>query len=116
VITISCGPMGQVKHFHTSRAAFVQNLSTGAAVSVAPNKSAWLAHGFMAFIAWGVHSPWAVEASLFRKYFGAPTWFHLHCAFNSAGFALTIAAFAVAVSYYNKEGNIHFNNSHARMG
>jgi len=103
--------------YHASRAAFVQNLSTGAAaVSEAPNKSAWLAHGIMAFIAWGALSPWAVEASLFRKYFGAPTWFNLHRVFNGAGYALTVAAFAVAVAYYNKEGNIHFNNSHARMG
>lgn len=103
--------------YHAGRDAFVQNLSTGAAAATeAPNKSAWLAHGIMAFVAWGVLSPWAVEVSLFRKYFGAATWFQLHRGFNGAGYALTVAAFAVAVAYYGKEGNVHFSNSHTKMG
>lgn len=107
----------QTLGYHAKTEAFVQNLSAGtAAVIEAPNKSAWLAHGVLAFIAWGVLSPWAVEASLFRHYFGAPTWFKLHRAFNSAGYALTVAASAVAVAYYGKEGGVHFSNDHTKMG
>ena len=103
--------------YHASRESFVQNLSTGAAaVTVAPNKSAWLAHGVMAFLAWGMLSPFAVEASLFRKYFGTPLWFNLHRGFNGLGYALTVAAFAVAVAYYNKEGGTHFSGGHQKMG
>ena len=105
--------------YHASRESFVQNLSTGAAtVIVAPNKAAWLAHGVMAFLAWGMLSPFAVEASLFRKYFGTPLWFNLHRGFNGLGYALTVAAFAVAVAYYNKEGAAHFNfnSSHQKDG
>jgi hypothetical protein len=103
--------------YHAKRDSFVQNLSTGAAtVTETPNKSAWLAHGVMAFLAWGVLSPFAVESSLFRKYFGSPLWFQLHRAFNTLGYNLTVAAFSVAVAYVKKEGGVHFSNGHTKMG
>ena len=107
----------QALGYHAARESFVQNLSTGAAtVVVTPNRSAWLAHGIMAFLAWGMLSPFAVEASLFRKYFGSPLWFQLHRAFNSCGYAFTVIAFAIAVAYYNKEGGTHFDLPHQKMG
>lgn len=100
------------------KARFDLNLSTGAGEQVAaPNRAAWLAHGIMAFIAWGVFVPFAVQSSLLRDLLPAgPIWFNLHRAFNAMAFVLTVAAFSVAVAYTNKEGGDHFENSHEKMG
>lgn len=104
--------------YHAARGSYVQNLSTGAsAVTTTPNKAAWLAHGIMAFLAWGVFSPFAVNFSIFRSLLPKGSmWFQLHRVLNSAAYALTIAAFAVAVAYYSKEGSEHFDGKHQRMG
>jgi hypothetical protein len=107
----------QTLGYHANRAAFVQNLSTGAAAAtITPNYAAWLAHGVVAFLAWGMLSPFAVGAAVFRKYIGNPLWFKLHRAFNSLGYAFTVVAFAIAVAYYNKEGGTHFDGPHQKMG
>jgi hypothetical protein len=104
--------------YHPGRSSFDLNLSSGSATEVSiPDMSAWLAHGIMAFLAWGVLVPFAVNSSLFRDLL--PTrlpWFNLHRAFNSTAFALLVACFSVAVSYTAKEGAGHFKNSHQRMG
>ena len=102
--------------YHANRASFELNLSTGSSDALqAPNMAAWLAHGIMAFLAWGVLVPLAVESSLFRSFLppGA-LWFKLHRFFNSFAFALTVAAFAVAMAYTDWEA--HFAGSHQRMG
>jgi hypothetical protein len=107
-------------HPGNARSSFDLNLSSGlvAEVSVSvPNMSAWLAHGVMAFIAWGVLVPFAVNSSLFRDLLPKRLpWFDLHRAFNTTAFALFVAYFSVAVSYTTQEGIGHFNNSHQRMG
>eukprot|EP00804_Cyclotella_cryptica_P017373 CCRYP_020238-RC/>CCRYP_020238-RC protein AED:0.13 eAED:0.13 QI:0/0.75/0.6/0.8/0.75/0.6/5/529/454 len=110
----SSPPLG----YHAARGSYVQNLSTGAsAVTATPNKAAWLAHGIMAFLAWGVFSPFAVNFSLFRSLLPkGSVWFQLHRALNSCAYALTIAAFAVAAAYYSKEGSPHFDGEHQKMG
>ena len=82
-----------------------------------PNMSAWLAHGILAFFAWGVLVPLAVNSSLFRDLLPkGPLWFNLHRAFNTAAFALFVALFSIAVSYTMKEGVDHFDNDHQQMG
>lgn len=71
----------------------------------------------MAFLAWGVFVPFAVQSSLLRSLLPeGPLWFNLHRAFNTTGFALFIAAFAVAVSTVIKEKGEHFSNDHEKMG
>jgi len=76
-----------------------------------------LAHGIMAFLAWGVFVPFAVQSSLLRSLLPeGPLWFNLHRAFNTTAFALFIAAFAVAVSTVIKEKGEHFSNDHEKMG
>ena len=62
--------LGNTLRFHSTRSPFDLNLSSGLATEVVvPNYSAWLAHGIMAFLAWGV--------LLFRDRFPkGPLWFN----------------------------------------
>jgi hypothetical protein len=96
------------------------NLASGAAeVRTEPNMTAWLAHGIMAFIAWGVLVPFAVQFSMFRGLLPKNKeglWFKLHRAFNGMAFSLTIALFAVAVAYTAKEKSDHFDYPHQMVG
>jgi hypothetical protein len=103
---------------HLGRSLFDLNLSSGFVEEVkVPNMSAWLAHGILAFFAWGVLVPLAVNSSLFRDLLPkGPLWFNLHRAFNTAAFALFVALFSIAVSYTMKEGVDHFDNDHQQMG
>ncbi|KAL7524891.1 hypothetical protein ACHAXR_000760, partial [Thalassiosira sp. AJA248-18] len=103
---------------HSKRQSVVLNLSSGASEAVsAPNKAAWIAHGVMAFLAWGVLVPFAVQSSILRGLLpkGA-IWFKLHRAFNATAYALSILIFAIAIATTHKEGGSHFQNSHAKMG
>jgi hypothetical protein len=111
------GDSTTIGYHGTNRSPFSLNLSSGesAALSVA-NKGAWLAHGICAFIAWGVLAPTAVNSSFYRSLFKGALWFKLHRFFNASAYALTITAFAIAVAYISKEGNPHWNTSHAKMG
>jgi len=103
---------------HTGRAPFELNLASGTSEELTvPNKSAWLAHGIMAFLAWGVLVPFAVQASLLRDLLPqGPLWYKLHRAFNATGFAFFVVIFAIGVAYTSKEGGTHFQNDHQKMG
>ena len=93
------------------------DLASGAAEAVsAPNMAAWLAHGFCAFIAWGVLAPTAVNSAIYRSLFNGPLWFKLHQFSNASAYALTVIAFVIAVAFVGKEGNPHWFSSHAKMG
>lgn len=106
--------------YHSAKASFELNLSSGASAELsAPNKSAWLAHGIMAFLAWGVFVPVAVQSALLRSLLPeGPIWFNLHRAFNTTAYAFFIVIFAIAVAYTQKEGGSgdHFQNGHQKMG
>jgi hypothetical protein len=104
--------------YHLGRSRFDLNLSSGFVEEVkVPNMSAWLAHGILAFSAWGVLVPLAVNSALFRDLLPkGPLWFNLHRAFNTAAFALFVALFSIAVSYTMKEGMGHFSNDHQMLG
>ena len=102
---------------HTARGPFGLNLSGGeSAAIVAPYKSHWLSHGICAFIAWGVLSPLAVNASLWRNLLPDALWFDLHRWFNQIGFTLCIVLFVTAVVTTNSEGSPHFKNAHQIVG
>eukprot|EP00584_Thalassiosira_punctigera_P010917 CAMPEP_0172547466 /NCGR_PEP_ID=MMETSP1067-20121228/16995_1 /TAXON_ID=265564 ORGANISM="Thalassiosira punctigera, Strain Tpunct2005C2" /NCGR_SAMPLE_ID=MMETSP1067 /ASSEMBLY_ACC=CAM_ASM_000444 /LENGTH=829 /DNA_ID=CAMNT_0013334551 /DNA_START=42 /DNA_END=2531 /DNA_ORIENTATION=+ len=103
---------------HIARQSVVLNLSSGASEEViTPNKVAWLAHGIMSFLAWGVFVPFAVQSSLLRDLLPkGPIWIKLHKAFNAIAYALSILIFAIAVVYTSKEGGSHFVNGHQKMG
>jgi hypothetical protein len=104
--------------YHSSKSSFALNLSIGLLEEVkVSNKKVWIAHGVMAFLAWGVLVPISVNASLFRGILPKGSlWFNLHRFFNTAAFALLIALFSIAVSYTTKEGRSHFSSSHGRIG
>ena len=104
--------------YHLGRSRFDLNLSSGFVEEVkVPNMSAWLTHGILAFSAWGVLVPLAVNSALFRDLLPkGPLWFNLHRAFNTAAFALFVALFSIAVSYTMKEGMGHFSNDHQMLG
>jgi hypothetical protein len=96
------------------------NISSGLVEArYAPNMTAWAAHGIMAFIAWGVLVPFAVQFSMFRGLLPKgkeSLWFKLHMAFNGTAFTLTVALFAIAVAYTAKEGGEHFDYKHQKVG
>jgi hypothetical protein len=104
--------------YHPGRSIFDLNLSSGFVEEAkAPNMSVWFVHGILAFLAWGVLVPSAVNSSLFRELFpkGA-IWFSFHRAFNITAFALFVVLFSIAVSYTTKEGTDHFDDEHQKMG
>jgi len=103
--------------YHTKKLSFSIDLSSGAAEEKAiPFMSVWLAHGIIAFIAWGVLVPTAVQSAIMRSLFKGPLWFKLHQYINATAMALTVAVFAIGVAVTSKEGAVHFENSHERMG
>ena len=114
--------------YHQSRSPFAISLSTGLAQEIrVPNMTAWLVHGILAFVAWGVLIPFAIDSSLFRSMFMSPKkqgssgsssslWFNLHRTLNTTAFALFIALFSIAVAVTAKEGGDHFFNSHEKVG
>ena len=121
--------------YHQSRSPFVISLSATGGLAQAqevkvPNMTAWLVHGILAFVAWGVLIPTAINSSLFRRMLpnnnnkdgsaavATPSsmWFNLHRALNTIAFALFIALFSIAVAVTAKEGGNHFFNSHEKVG
>lgn len=102
----------------TARKSFSLNLSTGVAATLqAANRAKWLAHGVMAFLAWGVCVPIAISSSLLRQLLPkGPAWFLSHRFFNSLCYALFIAFFILAVVTVNNEGATHWFGPHQKMG
>eukprot|EP00986_Skeletonema_menzelii_P004801 scaffold1680_cov139-Skeletonema_menzelii.AAC.8 len=88
-------------------------------------KNAWMAHGILAFLAWGVCAPLAISAAVLRdldwnklpfKEFLAKFWLHAHAGLNSLNYIFTVVAFAVAVKNTSREMDDHFDHTHPRMG
>ena len=65
----------------------------------------WLAHGVLAFLAWGVLFPCSVNASLLRDVLPkGPLWFNFHRNSSVAAFALFVALFCIAVYTPRRKG------------
>lgn len=88
-------------------------------------QNAWMAHGILAFVAWGVCAPLAISAAVLRdlewsrlpfKEFLAKFWLHTHAGLNSLNYIFTVVAFAVAVKNTSSEMDDHFDHTHPRMG
>lgn len=103
---------------HIARQSVVLNLASGASEEVRiPNRAAWIVHGVLAFLAWGVLVPFAVQASLLRALLPkGPLWMKIHKLFNTTSYALFVLTFVVSIVYTAKEGGRHFSNGHQRMG
>ncbi len=95
-------------------------------------KSAWIAHGIMAFLAFGLFVPTAISSALLRNCtlppFCGPRmedirkkvltkyWLYVHMIFNTTAAAFTVIVFSVAVSNTNREGSAHWDCAHSKMG
>ena len=101
-----------------ARKSFQLNLSTGVAATLqAANRAKWLAHGVMAFLAWGVCVPFAISSSLIRDLFPkGPIWFYLHRTLNSLSYLLFIALFVLAVLTVSSQGATHWFGPHQKLG
>lgn len=101
-------------------------------VSSKSMKSAWLAHGIMAFLAFGIFVPTAISSAVLRNC-TLPTicgtrlenmrstllskyWLYIHMGFNTTAAAFTVIVFSVAVSNISKDGGPHWETAHAKMG
>lgn len=90
-------------------------------------RSAWLAHGIMGFLAWGVFAPLAVTTAIMRDC-PVPTvlkgiarrisekWLYIHVGLNTFAYTVTLVLFSVAVSSINKEDHEHWEHPHSKMG
>ncbi|KAL7442538.1 hypothetical protein ACHAXH_009818, partial [Discostella pseudostelligera] len=95
-------------------------------------KSAWLAHGIMAFLAFGIFVPTAISSAVLRNctlptIFGtrlenmrstllSKYWLYIHMGLNSTAATFTVIVFSVAVSNISKDGGPHWETAHAKMG
>ena len=97
-------------------------------------KSAWLAHGILAFLAFGIFVPTAISSALLRNctlpnsFCGirleemrnkvlTKYWLYIHMGFNTTAAAFTVIVFSVAVSNINREGGYsHWMTAHSKMG
>jgi hypothetical protein len=89
----------------------------------------WIAHGALAFVAWGMLVPLAMSIAIssrdvpppslgrraFVNYVGVD-WLRLHVRFNVLACAITIFVFAFAVINVHREGSDHFDNGHSKVG
>ncbi len=94
-------------------------------ISIKSAKNAWMAHGILAFLAWGVCAPMAISAAVLRdldwdrlpfKNFLSKFWLYAHAGLNSLNYIFTVAAFSVAVKTMSTEGHDHFDHAHPKMG
>jgi len=77
------------------------------------DNSLWVAHGIIAYIAWGIACPMAILAGLFRKYIpGAGMWYEIHRGLQSFVLLLTIISVAIAIAALNKETPSNLSASH----
>ena len=102
-------------------------------------RNAWMAHGILAFLAWGLCAPLAISAAVLRdldlaplwnklpfinavekkyifKEFLAKFWLYTHAGLNSLNYIFTVVAFSIAVSTTSREVDAHFDDRHPRMG
>jgi hypothetical protein len=89
------------------------NVSAGD--SEPPNKSLWIAHGILMFIAWGILLPIGIGCSMVRRLVpGNGMWFQIHRICNGTAFLLMTAGFGIAVHNVNEAGTEHFSESRHR--
>jgi len=94
------------------------------------NKSAWLAHGILAFIAWGLLAPTAITTAIMRDieipdrfmkvklYLSKlkEKWLFVHITLNTLACVITMLVFIVAVLNVNHENGYHWLYAHNKMG
>ena len=90
-------------------------------------KSRWLAHGIMAFLAFGVFAPLAITTAILRDCYVPARrknfmskftnrWLYVHVVLNTLTYFFTLVIFSVAVSTINIEKDSHWEHPHSKMG
>ncbi|CAJ1963679.1 unnamed protein product [Cylindrotheca closterium] len=108
--------------YHSVRGSF--SLSGKA---VGRDNSLWIAHGCLAYVAWGVICPLAILAGLLRKWIpGGPSmWYEIHRTLQSLVVLLTLIAIIIAIVALNQDtpdnssaGHFQpdFSDSHRTIG
>mmetsp|Transcript_21356 Transcript_21356/g.46351 ORF Transcript_21356/g.46351 Transcript_21356/m.46351 type:complete len:403 (+) Transcript_21356:2-1210(+) len=105
---------------------------SGQTSSIHLTKSAWIAHGIMAFLAFGIMVPLAISTSMLRDVDTTATalpqfcmqllaqmkkrWLYIHVGLNTLTYIFTLIVFSIAVSIINAENYSHWYSHHAKMG
>ncbi|KAL7551297.1 hypothetical protein ACHAWF_017576 [Thalassiosira exigua] len=95
--------------------------------TISATRALWVAHGVMAFLAYGICMPVAITAAILRdcivpdvlKGFVnkiSQRWMYIHVGLNTLTYILTLAVFSVAVSTINIEKSSHWEHGHSKMG
>jgi len=113
----------------SSSSSTQQGLNSMASLQqAASTKAAWLAHGIMAFLAFGVFVPLAITTAILRDCDAVPPfckglankiserWLYIHVGLNSFTYIFTLIVFSVAVSTINRERYSHWEHGHSKMG
>ena len=85
--------------------------------SISSYQSKWLAHGILAFIAWGICAPVAITSAIYRDFDKKLTkwWFYIHIGGNSLNYFFTFVVFCLAVSTIKKEGSPNWYHAHNKV-
>lgn len=85
--------------------------------SISSYQSKWLAHGILAFIAWGICAPVAITSAIYRDFDKKLTkwWFYIHIGCNSLNYFFTFVVFCLAVSTIKKEGSLNWYHAHNKV-
>lgn len=113
--------------------------STMTMQQIKSTRNTWMAHGILAFLAWGLFAPLAISAAVLRdldlaplwnklpfsnavdekyilKEFLAKFWLYAHAGLNSLNYIFTIVAFSIAVNTTSREMGEHFDGKHPKCG
>lgn len=127
------GPNNKASHTIENLSVMTEQSLQGMTIQttkVKSNKSAWLAHGLMAFLAWGILAPMAISTAILRdlclpkvpaRLKGLisklqENWLIIHISLNTLVCAITMLVFTVAVLNINHENGYHFGYAHSNMG
>jgi hypothetical protein len=86
-----------------------------------PFKSHFKTHGVMAALAWGILTPLAIAAAVFRQkldfvILNNKGWILIHKSLNMITFLLTVGLVGIAIAAYQKKGLEHFKKTHDIVG
>jgi len=86
-----------------------------------PFKSHFKTHGIMAAVAWGILTPFAIAASVFRRRLSfdisnSKAWMLVHKVLNIMTGIMTVGLVFIAVTAYQMKGQAHFQQTHDRVG
>jgi hypothetical protein len=107
--------------YHKHRGSFRINLqsceeSSSGTSTTKTKEGAFVAHGTLALLAWGVATPFAITVAWFRTLVPS-SWIYIHVFSNVISFLFTVTAVIVAITAKNgQESPSHFSHPHHVVG